>query len=71
MNVMDLERIEHDEAVKVCEGTSYNALDLMDFQSVRDLKKQLLKSDEETARKAFKEYFTNLIIGLDDIKAED
>ncbi len=66
LNTMRLEAIEHEEAEKAVKGTPYNALDLMDFQSVRDLQKQLKNADEQTARKAFKEYFKNLVIGLND-----
>lgn len=64
LNIMEIERIEHEEAQRACEGTRHNWTDMLDWQSLSDLRKSLKRADAEQCRKAFREYFETLIINL-------
>lgn len=61
-DIMLMEKIEHEEARKACEGTDYNWMDLLDFESLREVKRRLYSANEQECREAFKEYFEDLVI---------
>lgn len=63
-DIMLLEKIEHEEARKVAEGTGYDWNDLLDFEGLRELKRRLYFADEEECRERFRNYFENLIRDL-------
>lgn len=71
LDVMALEKIEHEEAKRAVDGTDYDWLDLLDFESLHELKRTLAGKSEAECREAFRTYFTNLIRDLKYYDAED
>lgn len=67
MNTMTIERIEHEEAKKAAERTGREWTDLIDFESLRELKRDIERKgyDEDTAREVFAAYFEDLISSLE------
>ena len=67
MNTMTLERIEHEEAKRAADRTGRVWTDLIDFESLRDLKRDIERKgyDEETAREVLAAYFENLVTDLE------
>ena len=71
LDVMALEKIEHEEAKRAADGTDYDWLDLLDFESLHDLKRSLAGKSAAECREAFRNYFENLIRDLKYYDAED
>lgn len=65
-DVMTLEYIRNEEARKAVTGTEYDTEAVTDWQSLRDLERDILRKrmTESEARDAFREYFENLIIDM-------
>ena len=64
LDVMGLEKVESEEAKRAADGTDYYWLDLLDFESLHELKRTLTGKSEAECREAFREYFVNLIRDL-------
>lgn len=64
LDVMGLEKVESEEAKRAAEGTDYYWLDLLDFESLHELKRALAGKSEAECREAFRNYFVNLIRDL-------
>lgn len=67
MNTMTLERIEHEEAKRAAARTGRVWTDLIDFESLREVKRDIERKgyDEETAREVLAAYFENLVTDLE------
>lgn len=68
MNTNTIERIAHEEAVKAADRSGRDWMALSDYQSLRDLERELASKKgvtEEEAREALAVYFENLITDLD------
>lgn len=68
MNTMTIERIAHEEAQKAAERTGRDWMALSDFQSLRDLERDLASKKgwtEEDVRISLAVYFENLISDLE------
>lgn len=63
-DIMLLEKIEHEEAMKATEGTEYDWVEALDFEALLELKRRLYFADEAECREAFKAFFENLIRDL-------
>ena len=61
MTINEIERIEHEEAMRVFDGTEYDWADMLDWQSLKDLKRELRRKDAEEVREAFAEYFSTML----------
>lgn len=68
MNTYEMEAIIFEEAKKASVGTRFNWVDLLDFESLNDLEKALKTRHrgKEECRTAFKEYFEDLILALEE-----